>query len=96
MKARFTLSRVLLITALVWTMPVEGSAGRIQKQLVTESAIEQVVRRGVLRVGLSTFVPWAMKDKTGKFVGFEIDVSLFQYETKAKSSYDPHRNGNIL
>ena len=75
MKARITLSRVLLTTALIWGMPVEASAGKIQKQLVTESTIEQVVRRGVLRVGLSTFLPWAMKDKTGKFVGFEIDVA---------------------
>ena len=75
MKAHSTLSRVLLIAALIWGMSVEASAGKIQKQLVTESTIEQVVRRGVLRVGLSTFVPWAMKDKTGKFVGFEIDVA---------------------
>jgi polar amino acid transport system substrate-binding protein len=40
-----------------------------------ESTIEQVLQRGVLRVGMSTFVPWAMKDKTGKLVGFEIDVA---------------------
>jgi len=24
---------------------------------------------------MSTFVPWAMKDKTGKLIGFEIDVA---------------------
>jgi polar amino acid transport system substrate-binding protein len=40
-----------------------------------ESMIEQVQKRGVLQVGMSTFVPWAMKDKTGKFIGFEIDVA---------------------
>jgi len=40
-----------------------------------ESTLEQVLRRGVLRVGMSTFVPWAMKDKTGKLIGFEIDVA---------------------
>jgi polar amino acid transport system substrate-binding protein len=37
--------------------------------------LEQVMKRGVLRVGMSTFVPWAMQDKTGNFVGFEIDVA---------------------
>lgn len=42
---------------------------------VTESTIEQVQKRGILRVGMSTFVPWAMKDKTGKLIGFEIDVA---------------------
>jgi polar amino acid transport system substrate-binding protein len=40
-----------------------------------ESTLEQALRRGVLRVGMSTFVPWAMKDKTGKLIGFEIDVA---------------------
>ena len=33
------------------------------------------MKRGVLRVGMDTFVPWAMKDKTGKLIGFEIDVA---------------------
>jgi len=42
---------------------------------VTESTVEQVQKRGILRVGMSTFVPWAMKDKTGKLIGFEIDVA---------------------
>ena len=42
---------------------------------VTESTIEKVQKRGILRVGMSTFVPWAMKDKTGKLIGFEIDVA---------------------
>lgn len=40
-----------------------------------EAMLEQVMKRGVLRVGMSTFVPWAMQDKTGNFVGFEIDVA---------------------
>ncbi|MEJ2728553.1 MAG: transporter substrate-binding domain-containing protein [Deltaproteobacteria bacterium] len=51
------------------------TAGTIQQQLVQESTIEQIMKRGTLRVGMSTFVPWAMKDKTGKLIGFEIDVA---------------------
>lgn len=50
-------------------------AGSMQQELAKESVIEQILRRGSIRVGMSTFVPWAMKDKTGKFVGFEIDVA---------------------
>ena len=42
---------------------------------MSQSTIEQVQQRGVLRVGMSTFVPWAMKDKTGNLIGFEIDVA---------------------
>ncbi|WP_300462572.1 transporter substrate-binding domain-containing protein [Desulfobacula sp.] len=40
-----------------------------------ESIIEKIQKQGVIRVGMSTFVPWAMKDKQGKLVGFEIDVA---------------------
>lgn len=37
--------------------------------------LASVKERGVMRVGFSTFVPWAMQDKDGKFIGFEIDVA---------------------
>jgi len=37
--------------------------------------VEQILQRGTLRVGFSTFVPWAMQDKKGEFIGFEIDVA---------------------
>jgi len=40
-----------------------------------ESVIERVQKKRVIRVGMSTFVPWAMRDKTGKLIGFEIDVA---------------------
>jgi polar amino acid transport system substrate-binding protein len=50
-------------------------AGKLQRELVQESTLEQIMRRGVLKVGMDTFVPWAMKDKKGEFIGFEIDVA---------------------
>src|SRR4029077_3935058 len=40
-----------------------------------ESTIQSIVKRGRLLVGLSTFVPWAMRDKNGDLIGFEVDVS---------------------
>jgi|PlaIllAssembly_1097288.scaffolds.fasta_scaffold02155_3 polar amino acid transport system substrate-binding protein len=49
--------------------------GELQQKLIDESTIEQAVKRGVLRVGMSTFVPWAMTDKAGNLIGFEIDVA---------------------
>jgi len=39
------------------------------------SVVEEIVKRGTLRVGMSTFVPWAMRDKEGNLIGFEIDVA---------------------
>ncbi len=38
----------------------------------TQAQIEQ---SGTLRVGMSTFAPWAMRDKQGALIGFEIDVA---------------------
>lgn len=49
----------------------QPAAGDAQKG----AAVEQILQRGVLRVGFSTFVPWAMQDKKGEFIGFEIDVA---------------------
>jgi len=46
-----------------------------QQALSSESVIETIKKRGALKVGMSTFVPWAMRDKNGELVGFEIDVA---------------------
>ncbi len=40
-----------------------------------ESLLDTISKRGVLKVGLSTFVPWAMNDKNGELIGFEVDVA---------------------
>lgn len=40
-----------------------------------QSVIDDIQQRGTLRVGLSTFVPWAMRDKNGDLIGFEVDVA---------------------
>ena len=66
-----------VVLAVVLSLCLAGTAlaGKLQQQLVQESTIEHIMKRGVMRVGMDTFVPWAMKDKTGKFIGFEIDVA---------------------
>ncbi len=54
---------------------LSAGAADVSQQLTQESALTKVMERGVLRVGFDTFIPWAMKDKTGKFIGFEVDVA---------------------
>ncbi len=39
------------------------------------SALEEMQERGVIKVGMSTFVPWAMRNNQGDLIGFEIDVA---------------------
>jgi polar amino acid transport system substrate-binding protein len=69
--------RIVAVIAAALVLGLAGAAqsGEIQRKLIEESTIEQVAKRGVLRVGMSTFVPWAMTDKTGQLIGFEIDVA---------------------
>ena len=39
------------------------------------STFKQILKSGTLRVGVSLFTPWTLKDKKGNLVGFEIDVA---------------------
>jgi polar amino acid transport system substrate-binding protein len=75
MKKSILLFVLCLLIAGLGTALSAASAGQIQSRLIQESTIEQVLKRGTLRVGMSTFKPWAMKDKTGELIGFEIDVA---------------------
>lgn len=47
----------------------------VRQELTQQSTLEQVIDKNRMRVGFSTFVPWAMQDKTGQYIGFEIDVA---------------------
>lgn len=71
------LPAILLAVAMLLTphAPARAADTSVQRKLSAESVVTDVLKRGVLRVGFSTFVPWAMQDKTGKFIGFEVDVA---------------------
>jgi polar amino acid transport system substrate-binding protein len=55
--------------------PVASKAQDARAALSATSAIEEIKKRGALRVGLSTFVPWAFRSKSGDLIGYEVDVS---------------------
>jgi polar amino acid transport system substrate-binding protein len=45
-------------------------------ELAKKSTIEKILKRGELRVGFeSGYVPFEMTDKTGKFIGFDMDYA---------------------
>ncbi len=75
MNALHTLGAAALATGLMLGLSGPVAAGDTQQALSSESALETIKKRGELRVGLSTFVPWAMRDKNGELIGFEIDVA---------------------
>ena len=43
--------------------------------VAAEGVLTDIQKRGTLRVGMATFVPWAMRDQEGNLIGFEIDVA---------------------
>jgi polar amino acid transport system substrate-binding protein len=68
-----TLGIILAVAVLLAPAPPTGSVLAAGES--PTSTVDKVLQKGVLKVGMSTFVPWAMKDKTGKLIGFEIDVA---------------------
>ncbi len=70
------LGALLLATLLLLTArPATAGEEDLRERVAASSVLEEVIERGTLRIGFSTFVPWAMKDKNGEFIGFEIDVA---------------------
>jgi polar amino acid transport system substrate-binding protein len=55
--------------------PMAAKAQDARQGLAASSAIEEIKKRGTLRVGLSTFVPWAFRAKSGEIIGYEVDVA---------------------
>ena len=53
--------------------PKEEAAEK--EEAPTFGLIDDILRRGVMKVGLGIFIPWSFKDKDGNLVGFEIDVA---------------------
>ncbi len=76
MKTRFT-RMLIALTSIFLALSITSvfAASDVQKELAQSSTIEKILRSGKMRVGMSTFVPWAMQSKTGEWIGFEIDVA---------------------
>jgi len=61
------ISRLLLIISL--SLGLAGIAG------ASDDVFNTVIDKGEIRVGVSIMAPWVMKDKDGKYKGFEIDIA---------------------
>lgn len=73
--ASWRIHYIIIAVCVFALLAASAQADSVRKALSQESALEEVQKRGTLRVGFSTFKPWAMKDKKGQFIGFEIDVA---------------------
>ena len=70
-------SKVMVLTALLIVLSLLAACGNEagDTQAGTQNQVNEILKRGVLKVGLDIFVPWAFKDKDGNLVGFEVDVA---------------------
>lgn len=67
------LPKCLAVAAALAVAGFVGSTAPVSA--ANDSVLIDIQKRGKLRVGMSTFVPWAMRDKEGNLIGFEIDVA---------------------
>ena len=67
---RTTLIAFFLLTAMTMALAVPDA-----KASDHDSQLDTILKRGTIKVGFDTFKPWAMKDKSGEYVGFEIEVA---------------------
>jgi polar amino acid transport system substrate-binding protein len=97
MRKQFFVSVMVIVAVLVLSLAASTSAGEIQRKLTAESAIEQIAKRGVIKVGMDVFVPWAMKDKKGELIGFEIDMAKkFAEDMGVKVEFVPTKWSGII
>jgi polar amino acid transport system substrate-binding protein len=67
-------TKIIKIKALMALMAIFG-VFMTSLPAIANDLIVDIQKRGTLKVGMSTFVPWAMRDKKGSLIGFEIDVA---------------------
>ena len=67
--------KFLLASMLALGAAAGASAQDARQALSKDSVLQTILERGAINIGLSAFVPWAMRDKNGDLIGFEIDVA---------------------
>lgn len=77
MKARrYILGSVVALIAVAFSFAAQPTmAANLTSELAKDSLLTELKKRKVVKVGFSTFVPWAMRDKKGDMIGYEIDVA---------------------
>ncbi len=77
--AQLLLTVVLVCGSVGHAQQESGSKAKPPRIVVSQRSnadlLNAIEKRGKLRVGISEIVPWAMHDKDGMLVGFEVDVA---------------------
>jgi polar amino acid transport system substrate-binding protein len=68
------IATIALFALVVLSVPGKSLAQNILQEIAAASTLEEIKKRGSIRIGFSTFVPSAMLNQKGKLTGFEIAV----------------------
>lgn len=86
---RFSLLTFVVLALTLLLAPL-GQAQNAPQRLAADSVLETIKKRGAIKIGLSTFVPWAMRNKNGELIGYEIDVAKqLAEDMKVKAEFVP-------
>ena len=75
MRSYKTILCMAIATAIVAVVSTQAVAQDLRSQIASSSVLKVIKKRGTLKVGMTSFVPWAMRDKKGELIGFEIEVA---------------------
>ena len=75
MKRMGVLFSLAVVPLLLVGIHGKSFAQDVRQQLVASGTLEEIKKRGRLKVGVATFVPSAMIGKDGKLIGFQVDVT---------------------
>jgi len=71
----FWLPMVAATAVLAVGVATPALAQTATQALAADSTLETIKKRGLMKIGNSTFRPWVMRDKKGTLIGYEIDVA---------------------
>jgi polar amino acid transport system substrate-binding protein len=74
MKVTRRIAGFALASAAALALALPAAAQDTRQALSSTSVIESIKQDGVIKIGLSIFKPWSMRDLNGELVGFELDV----------------------
>jgi len=74
---RFLTGPLIAVVAMAVSATVQPAvaAGLNPADVVAGSLLTELKKRQNIKVGFSTFIPWAMRDLKGELIGYEIDVA---------------------
>lgn len=74
MKVTRRIAGLALASATALALALPAAAQDARQALSGASVIESIKQDGVIKIGLSIFKPWSMRDLNGELVGYELDV----------------------